>query len=173
MTRLQRDHRTVRKAVLIPLLALATAASASAAAQESPYQAPPTRWCLISHGVRAHHLTYAKEKDSDNKGVAEQDFGEFGYGQPYDAIRWNAGGPPDSVTGLLTDWIGIEFAPNPARGRASERQVRHILHADYGYGAAWIRRHLMRRANVVILAYITNRPLTAGQRALLLACLRP
>ena len=161
----------MRKAVLIPLLALALAASASAAAQESPYQPFPTRRCLIRHG--AQHLTFAKERDSDNKGVAEQDFGEFGYGQPYDAIRWNPGAPVDRVTGVLHDWIGIEFAPNPARGRASERRVRHILHADYGYGTAWIRRHLMRRANVVILAYITNRPLTAGQRALLLACLRP
>jgi hypothetical protein len=30
----------------------------------------------------------------------------------------------------------------------------------------------MRWANVVIAAYTTNRPLTAGQKALLLACLR-
>lgn len=96
--------------------------------------------------------------------------GPFGFGQPYDAFRWSPGGL--GALDIPRDWIGIEFAPNPARGRASERRVRHILHADYGYGAAWIRRHLMRRANVVILAYMTNRPLTAGQRALLLACLR-
>lgn len=152
----------MRKAVLIALLALALAASASAAAQESPYQARPTRWCLISHGVLAQHLTSAKQNLLQYK---------FGFGQRYDAIRWNAGGL--GALDIPRDWIGIEFAPNPARGRASERQVRHILHADYGYGAAWIRRHMMRRANVVILAYITNRPLTAGQRALLLACLRP
>jgi len=68
--------------------------------------------------------------------------------------------------------IGIGFAPNPARGRTSERGVRHILRADYGFGAAWIRRHLMRRANVVIAAFSTNRPLTAEQRALILGCLR-
>jgi hypothetical protein len=149
----------VRKAVLIPLLALALAASASAAAQESPYQAWPTRHCLISHG--AQHLTTAKEPFLK---------GKFGFGQPYDAIRWNPGGL--GALGIWHDLIGIEFTPNPARGRASERRVRHILHADYGFGAAWIRRHLMRRANVVIDAFSTNRPLTAGQRALILGCLR-
>lgn len=153
----------MRKAVLIPLLALATAASASAAAQERdrPYQPRPTRWCLIAHG--AHHLTGAKEPYLDYK---------FGFDQPYDALTWNASGRLDSITRLPTDWIGIEFTPNPAQGLASERRVRHILHADFGYGATWIRRHLMRRANVVIAAYTTNRPLTAGQKALLLACLR-
>jgi hypothetical protein len=144
----------VRKAVLIPLLALALAASASAAAQESPYQAWPTRHCLISHG--AQHLGRVHPN--------------FGFGQTYDAIRWNPGGL--GALGIWHDLIGIEFTPNPARGRASERRVRHILHADYGFGAAWIRRHLMRRANVVIDAFSTNRPLTAGQRALILGCLR-
>ena len=148
----------MRKAVLIPLLALALAASASAAAQESPYQARPTRWCLIRHGAQRLQL-------------AKPHLGGLGFGQPYDAIRWNPGGP--GALGIPRDLIGIEFAPNPARGRASERQVRHILRADYGYSVAWIRRHLMRRANVVIAAYSFNRPLTAGQRALLLACLRP
>jgi hypothetical protein len=96
----------------------------------------------------------------------------FGFGEPYDAFRWNAGGRLDSITRRPTDWIGIEFAPNPAQGHASERRVRHILHAYFGYGAAWIRRHLLRRANVVIAAYTTTKPLTAGQKALLLACLR-
>jgi hypothetical protein len=151
----------MRKAVLIPLLALALAASASAAVQESPYQARSTRWCLISHG--AHHLTQATSN------------GTLGFGQPYDAIRWNPGGPGalDPITQVPHDWIGIEFAPSPAKGLASEQRVRHILRADYGFGAAWIRRHLMRRANVVIAAYSTNRPLTAGQRALIVGCLRP
>jgi hypothetical protein len=144
----------VRKAVLIPLLALALAASASAAVQESPYQAWPTRHCLISHG--AQHLTSPHPP--------------FGFGQNYDAIRWNPGGL--GALGIWHDLIGIEFTPNPARGRASERRVRHILLADYGFRAAWIRRHLMRRANVVIDAFSTNRPLTAGQRALILGCLR-
>jgi hypothetical protein len=149
----------VRKAVLISLLALALAASASAAAQESPYQASPTRQCLISHG--AHHLTHSHPN-------------QFGFDQPYDAFTWNASGRLDSITRprLPTDWIGIEFNPNPAQGLASERRVRHILHAYFGFGAAWIRRHLMRRANVIIAAYTTNRPLTEGQKALLLACLR-
>jgi hypothetical protein len=162
----------VRKAVLISLLALATAASASAAARESPYRIKPTRSCLIRHGANrspggtnagAHRLTSAKKPESQNK---------FGFDQPYDALTWNASGRLDRITGQPTDWIGIEFTPTPARGRASERQVRHILRADYGYGAAWIRRHLMRRANVVIAAYSTNRPLTAGQRALIVGCLR-
>lgn len=147
----------MRKAVLIPLFALATAASASATAQESPYRLQPTRSCLTRHG--GHHLT----RSNPNR---------FGFDQPYDAFTWNAGGRLDSITRLPTDWIGIEFTPNPAQGLASERRVRHILHAYFGYGAPWIRRHLMRRANVVIAAYTTNRPLTAGQKALLLACLR-
>jgi hypothetical protein len=151
----------VLKAVLVPLLALATAASASAAAQESLYRIQPTRWCLIGHG--AHHLTTAKEPFAKYK---------FGFGQPYAALTWNASGRLDSITRVPTDWIGIEFAPSPARGRASEQQVRHILHAAYGFGAGWIRRHLMRRANVVIAAYSINRPLTAGQRALIVGCLR-
>jgi hypothetical protein len=147
----------MRKAVLIPLLALALAASASAAAQESPYRFQPTRSCLTRHG--AHHLTHSHPN-------------QFGFDQPYDAFTWNASGRLDSITRLPTDWIGIEFTPNPAQGLASERRVRHILHAYFGYDAAWIRRHLMRRANVVIAAYTTDRPLTAGQKALLLACLR-
>jgi hypothetical protein len=152
----------VRKAVLIPLLALALAASASAAAQESPYQSSPTRHCLISHGASrgARHLTAAGRN------------GAFGFGQPYDALVWNARGRLQSITRVPTDWIGIEFTPSPARGLASERRVRHILHAYYGYGAAWIRRHLMRRANVVIAAYTFNKPLTAGQRRLIVGCLR-
>jgi hypothetical protein len=145
----------VRKAVL-SLLALALAASASAAVQESPYQALSTRHCLKSHGAR--HLLAAGRS------------GAFGFGEPYDALVWNASGRLDSVTRLPTDRIGIEFAPSPARGLASERRVRHILHAYFGYSAAWIRRHLIRRANVVIAAY--TKPLTAGQKALLLACLR-
>jgi len=144
----------VRKAVLIPLVALALAASAAAAVRESPYQALPTRHCLISHGAR--HLTFHKDW--------------FGFGQHYDSIRWNPGGP--GALGIPRDLIGIGFAPNPARGRTSERGVRHILRADYGFGAAWIRRHLMRRANVVIATFGTNRPLTAEQRALILGCLR-
>jgi hypothetical protein len=162
----------MRKAVLIPLLALATAAPASAAAQDSPYRIKPTRSCLIRHGANrsrggtnagAHRLTSAKEPFSKNK---------FGFDEHYDALEWNASGRLDRITGQPTDEIGIEFTPNPARGLASERRVRHILRAYFGYGAAWIRRHLMRRANVVIAAYTTNRPLTAGQKALLLACLR-
>jgi hypothetical protein len=158
----------MRKAVLIPLLALATAASASAAAQERPdrpYQARPTRLCLISHG--AQHLTTAKEPYLD--------YNKFGFGEPYDALVWNPGGPAglDPITRRPLDWIGIEFTPNTALGRASERWVRHYLHAYIGYGTAWIRRHLIRRANVVVVAYSTNRPLTAGQRALIVGCLRP
>jgi hypothetical protein len=151
----------VRQAVLIPLLALALASSASAAAQESPYRIQPTRSCLIRHGAR--HLTSA------NENLAEQ---KFGFGQRYAALTWNASGRLESITRVPSDWVGIEFAPNPARGLASERQVRHILHAFYGYGAAWIRQHLMRRANVVIAGYSFNRPLTAGQRALIVGCLR-
>jgi hypothetical protein len=152
----------VRKAVLIPLVALALAASASAAVRESPYQALSTRHCLISHGASrgARHLTAAGRS------------GAFGFGQPYDALVWNARGRLQSITRIPTDWIGIEFTPSPARGLASERRVRHILHAYYGYGAAWIRRHLMRRANVVIAAYTFNKPLTAGQRRLIVGCLR-
>lgn len=153
----------MRKAVLIPLLALAAAVPASAVAQESPYQARPTRWCLISHGVRAQHLTSAQQNLLPHK---------FGFGQPYDALTWNASGRLDRITGNPTDWIGIEFTPNPARGLASERHVRLILHFDYGYSAAWIRQHLLRRANVVIVAYSFNRPLTAGQEALIVGCLR-
>jgi hypothetical protein len=156
----------VRKAVLITLLALALAASAAAAAQERdrPYQPRPTRSCLIAHG--AHHLTGAKEPYLDYK---------FGFGEPYDAVVWNPAGLAglDPITRRPLDWIGIEFTPNPALGRASERWVRHYLHAYIGYGTAWIRRHLMRRANVVVAAYSTNRPLTAGQRALIVGCLRP
>jgi hypothetical protein len=152
----------VRRVVLISLLALAMAASASAAAQESPYQARPTRWCLISHGASAHRLTKATEQSLRDK---------FGYGQPYDAIRWNFGGL--AGLGIPYDSIGIEFTPSPARGLASERRVSHILRADYGFGAQWIHRHLMRRANVVIAAYSTNRPLTASQRAVIVGCLRP
>ena len=152
----------MRKAVLIPLLAFALAASASAAAagRESPYQALPTRQCLISHGTR--NLTAAGRP------------GSFGFGQPYDALEWNPGGLAglDPLIRRPLDLIGIEFAPNPALGRASERWVRHYLHAYIGYGAAWIRRHLIRRANVVVVAYGTNRPLTAGQRTLILGCLR-
>jgi len=152
----------VRKFVLISLLALATAASASAAAQESPYQALPTRQCLISHGARNRNLTAAGRP------------GSFGFGQPYDALEWNPGGHAglDPITRWPLDWIGIEFTPNPAQGLASERWVRHYLHAYIGYGTAWIRRHLIRRANVVVVAYGTNRPLTAGQRTLILGCLR-
>jgi hypothetical protein len=129
--------------------------------QESPYQASPTRHCLISHGAShgARHLTAAAPT-------------RFGFGEPYDAFTWNASGRLDSITRLPTDWIGIEFTPNSAQGLASELRVRHILHAYFGYGAAWIRGHLLRRANVVIAAYASNRPLTAGQKALLLACLR-
>jgi hypothetical protein len=145
---------TVRKAVLIPLLALALAASASAAVQESPYQLPPTRHCLSSQGAR--HLTFHKDW--------------FGFGQHHDSIRWNPGGL--GALGIPRDSIGIEFTPNPARGRASERRVRHILRADYGFDAAWIRQHLLLRANVVILAFSATRPLTAGQRALIVGCLR-
>jgi hypothetical protein len=157
----------MRKAALIPLLALATAASASAAAQERPdrpYQARPTRSCLISHG--AQHLTTAKEP--------EVSYNKFGFGEPYDALVWNPAGPAgrDPLIRRPLDWIGIEFAPNPALGRASERWVRHYLRAYIGYGAAWIRRHMIRRANVVVVAYGTNRPLTAGQRTLILGCLR-
>ena len=149
----------MRKAILIPLLALTLAASAAAAVHESPYRAWPTRHCLIKHG--AQHLYPRKELYLKDK---------FGFGEPYDALVWNASGRSDSITGLPTDRIGIEFTPSPARGFASERRVRHLLHAYFGYGAAWIRRHLMRRANVVIAAY--TKPLTAGQKALLLACLR-
>lgn len=147
----------MRKAVVIPLLALALAASASAAVRESPYQAWPTRHCLISHG--AQHLTSLH--------MSPQSY--FGFGEYYDAFRWSPGG--HGALGTWRDLIGIEFTPNPARARASERRIRHILHADYGFGAAWIRRHLMRRANVVIDAFSTNRPLTAGQRTLILGCL--
>lgn len=146
----------MRKAALIPLLALALAASASASAQESAYRVKPTRSCLVRHG--AHHLTQANPGNT------------IGFGESYIAIRWNPDG--NGALGIPRDWIGIEFAPNPARGRASERRIRLILRADYGYGAAWIRRHLMRRANVVIAAYSTKRPLTAGQRSLILGCLR-
>jgi len=133
-------------------------AASAAAAQETPYQAQPTRRCLISHG--AHHLTQVSPG------------GTLGstFGQPYGGFRWNPDG--NGALGIPRDWIGIEFAPSPARGRASERRVRHILRVDYGFGAAWIRRHLMRRANVVIDAFSTNRPLTAGQRALIVGCLR-
>jgi hypothetical protein len=148
----------VRKAVLIALLALALAASGAAAAGESPYRARPTRWCLHSHG--AHHLTQAHSS------------GTLGstFGQSYGGFRWSPGGL--GALDIPRDWIGIEFAPSPARGRASEQRVRHILRADYGFDAAWIRRHVMRRANVVIYAFSTNRPLTAGQRTLILGCLR-
>jgi hypothetical protein len=151
----------VRKFVLIPLLALALAASASAAAPESPYQIRPTRWCLKGHGAR--HLTTGEEPFASRK---------FGFGQPYDALVWNPGGRHDSISRSPSDGIGIEFAPNPARGLASERRVRHILHAYYGYNATWIRRHLMRRANIVVAAYTFNKPLTAGQRRLIVGCLR-
>ena len=147
----------VRTAVLFALLALVTAASASAGAQERPYQAWPTKWCMHGHGAR--RLIGPREK-------------RFGFGQPYDAFTWNASGKLESITRAPTDWIGIEFAPNPARGLASERRVRHILHAYYGYKAAWIRRHLMRRANVVVVAYTFYSPLTAGQRRLIVGCLR-
>jgi hypothetical protein len=94
----------------------------------------------------------------------------FGFGEYYDAFHWNRGGP--GALGIWRDLIGFEFTPNPARARASERRVRHILHADFGFGAAWIRRHLMRRANVVVAAFSTNRPLTAKQRSLIVGCLR-
>jgi hypothetical protein len=151
----------MRKFVLIPLLALALAASASAAVRESPYQAWPTRHCLISHG--AHHL----------RSPHTVPHSYFGFGEYYDAFRWNAGsGALDPITRVPRDWIGIEFTPNPARGRASERRVRHILRADYGFDAAWVRQHLLRQANVVILAFSTNRPLTAKQRSLIVGCLR-
>jgi hypothetical protein len=152
----------VRKAVLIPLLALILAASASAAAQESPYRLPPTRFCMTRH-VGDHHMTHTKGKASQ---------GRFGFGQRYDAFTWNASGRYESVTRASTDLIGIEFAPSPARALASERRVRHILHAYYGYSATWIRRHLMRRANVVVAAYTFYSPLTAGQRRLIVGCLR-
>ena len=147
----------MRKAVLIPLLALALAASASAGAQERPYQSRPTKWCMHGHGARRL------------SGVREQ---RFGFGQRWNAFTWNASGRFESITRAPTDWIGIEFTPNPARGLASERRVRHILHAAYGYSAAWIRRHLMRRANVVVAAYTFYSPLTAGQRRLIVGCLR-
>src|SRR5262245_22678742 len=152
----------MRKTVLVSFLALALAASASAAVHESPYQASPTRHCLVRHGASrgARHLTAAGRN------------GAFGFGQPYDALVWNASGRYESVTRASTDLIGIEFAPSPARGLASERRVRHILHAYYGYSATWIRRHLMRRANVVVAAYTFYSPLTAGQRRLIVGCLR-
>ena len=113
--------------------------------------------CMHGHGAR--RLIGPREK-------------RLGFGQPYDAFTWNASGKWESITRVSTDLIGIEFAPNPARGLASERRVRHILHAYYGYSAAWIRRHLMRQANVVVVAYTFYSPLTAGQRRLILGCLR-
>jgi hypothetical protein len=149
----------VRKAVLIPLLTLALGASASAAAQERPYQQFPTRRCLIRHGAQEKYLSAAREN-------------RLGFGQRWNAFTWNASGRFESITRASTDLIGIEFAPNPARGLASERRVRHILHAYYGYSAAWIRRHLMRRENVVVVAYTFYSPLTAGQRRLIVGCLR-
>lgn len=151
----------VRTAVFFALLALVTVASASAAARESPYRLPPTRFCMHTHGAR--NMSQQRGERSDHA---------FGFGQSYDAFTWNARGLFQSITRAPTDWIGIEFAPNPARGLASERRVRHILHAYYGYGAAWIRGHLMRRANVVVAAYTFNKPLTASQRALIVGCLR-
>jgi len=151
----------VGKAVLIPLVALALAASAWAAARESPYRLPPTRFCMHTHGAR--NMSQQKGKRSDH---------QFGFGQSYDAFTWNARGRFQKITRAPTDFIGIEFTPSPARGLASERRVRHILHAYYGYKATWIRRHLMRRANVVIAAYTFNKPLTAGQRRLIVDCLR-
>jgi len=151
----------VLTAVFLALLALGTAASASAAARESPYHLPPTRFCMHMHGAR--HMSQVKGKRSE---------GRFGFGQRYDAFTWNSSGRLESITRAPTDLIGIEFAPSPARGLASERRVRHILHAYYGYSATWIRRHLMRRANVVVIADNFNRPLTAGQRRLIVGCLR-
>jgi hypothetical protein len=73
-------------------------------------------------------------------------------------------------TGNPNDEISIQFDPNPASGLADEQKTRHQLRAA-GLGATWIRQHLMRRANVVILAIGPDHPLTATERAKLVACL--